>query len=437
MINSKKPISDNRQKALYLILLAVPVGIIAGAVGIFLRILIDYFTVLFYGVDQMSFATAVAGHPFWKEVLILMLAGLFIGLWTKYLMPKGRIHNPADIIESSMLGNGRMSLKAGFGVFVISIISISAGSSAGRFGPAMVVGATVASKVAGWLKLNQQMSRTMLAGGVAGVISASFNVPIAGVFFALEIILGSYRINQVAPVVVASIAGHWVNQYFYGGEFAFVLPEYSIAPISHLPLFVLLGVLSALTAIIYMELTNRVQRVHNFFKVPNYLRPVVCGFILAVIAIQMPYVLGSGEQGNTEVLYGQLTITTMLLFFVLKIIATSVCFGSGFGGGIFAPAITFGLLLGSFFGIAVGEFGLGENLQGYYALAGISAVCAVILGATISTIIIVFEMTGDYQLALGVMVATIVASTLTKRYYGYSFFTKILAERGVELNKQK
>ena len=417
--------------ALHVTLLAIPVGILAGFVGVILRQGIDFFTQLFYGAQQTGLATAVASTPFWQLAGTLMAAGLFIGLWTKYLMPGGRMHSPADVIESSMFLNGRMPFMAGVGVFVTSVVAISSGGSVGRFGPALHIGACVGAKIAEFFKMNRQMSQTILAAGVGAVISASFNVPIAGIFFALEIVLGSYALANFAPVAVASLAGTAISRYFYGNEFAFHLPEYSSAPITHAPLFVLLGALCTLTAVIFMELTARVQKAHNAIGVPAYLRPVVCGFILAVIASYMPYVLGSGEQGNADALFGKLGFSTMLMFFVLKILATSVCFGSGFGGGIFAPAITFGLLLGGFFGIVVGQMGMGDNLQGFYALAGISAVCAVLLGATISTIMIVFEMSGDFSLTLGVMLTTSVACLLGKHYYGHSFFTKALAGRGI------
>ena len=418
-------------KALHVTLLAIPVGILAGLLGVLLRKGIDFVTHVFYGTDQMGLATAVSNIPFWQLAATLMATGLFIGLWTKYFMPGGRMHGPPDVIESSMFLNGRMPFKAGLGVLVMSIVAIGGGASVGRFGPALHIGATVGANIAEFFKLNRQMSQTILAAGVGAVISASFNVPIAGVFFALEIVLGSYALANFAPVVVASLAGTAVSRYFYGNEFAFHLPEYSLAPMTHVPLFVILGVLSAFTAIALMELNGRVQKAHNAMKTPAYLRPVVGGFLLAVIAWHMPYVLGSGEGGNAAALYGELDFQTMLVFFFLKILATAICLGSGFAGGVFAPAITLGLLLGGFFGIAVGALGMGDNLQGFYALAGISAVCAVVLGATISTIMIVFEMSGDYSLTFGVMLTTIVACLLGKHYYGHSFFTKALAGRGV------
>ena len=421
-------------KALHVTLLAIPVGMLAGGIGVLLRQGIDLLTHFFYGVDQTGLATAAASTPFWQLAGILMATGLFIGLWTKYFMPGGRMHGPPDVIESSMFLNGRMPLKAGFGVFVMSIVAIGGGASVGRFGPALHIGASVGAKIAEFFQLNRQMSQTILAAGVGAVISASFNVPIAGVFFALEIVLGSYALANFAPVVVASLAGTAVSRYFLGNEFAFHLPEYSLAPMTHVPLFVVLGVLSTLTAIALMELNARVQKTHNAMKTPAYLRPVVGGFLLAVIAWQMPYVLGSGEEGNAAALYGELSFQTMIVFFFLKILATAICLGSGFAGGVFAPAITLGLLLGGFFGMMVGQLGMGDNLQGFYALAGISAVCAVVLGATISTIMIVFEMSGDYSLTFGVMLTTVVACQLGNYYYKHSFFTKALAGRGVLLD---
>ena len=421
-------------KALRVAMLALPVGMLAGLVGVLMREGIDWVTHVFYNTGQKGLAEVTASTPFWQLAGVLMLVGLFIGLWTKYFMPSNRMHGPPDVIESSMFLNGRMSLRAGLGVFVMSIAAIGGGASVGRFGPALHVGATVGAKIAEFFKFNRQMSQTILAAGVGAVISASFNVPIAGVFFALEVVLGSYALANFAPVVVASLAGTAVSRYFYGNEFAFQLPEYSLAPVTHVPLFVLLGGLAALTAIVLMELNARVQKTHTAIGVPPYLRPVIGGFLLAVIAWQMPYVLGSGEDGNAAALFGELSFDTMVLFFGLKIIATAVCLGSGFAGGVFAPAITLGILLGSFFGIAVGELGMGENLQGFYALAAISAVCAVVLGATISTIMIVFEMSGDYSLTFGVMLTTVVACQLGKHYYGHSFFTKALAGRGVLLD---
>lgn len=421
-------------KTLYVVLLAVPVGVISGYLGVLFRYAIEYMTNFVYGTGQAELATKLAELALWEIALPLMAVGLITGLTVKHLMPEGRMHAPADILNSAMYNNGRMPWRAGVGVFFLSTLSIGTGVSAGRFGPALVIGASFGAKIAEWLKLNRQMSLAILASSFGAIISASFNTPIAGAFFALEFVLGSYALANFAPAVVASLAGAAVSRHFFGNEYAFHLPTYDLAPVSHVPLFVILGAICALVAVAFIELPPRIGKLHGTLKIPPVFRPVVGGAVFAVMVYIMPQIAGLSIQGADNAMLGYMSISVMLGFLVFKLIATSICLGSGFAGGVFSPAILYGILVGGVFGVVVTHLGLGENLQGYYSLIATGAVASVILGAPISTILIIFEMSNDYSLTLGVMITTIVSSQLAQHYYGYSFFTKGLAGRGINVN---
>lgn len=421
-------------KALYVVLLAVPVGGVSGLIGVSFRYAIEFVTQTLYGTGQDNLATTLSQLAFWQIALPLLAAGLAVGLLNTYLMPQGRMHNPADVLYSTMYKNGRMSGRAGIGVFVGGALSMGAGASVGIFGPAITMGATMGAKVAEFLRLNRQMSLAILAASFGAIISASFNTPIAGTFFALEFVLGSYALANFAPVVMASLAATAVSRFFFGNVFAFDLPNYDLAPISHAPLFVVLGALCTVGAVALIDLTVRIARLYERFHIAPLWRPMIGGAILACMIYVMPEIAGFSTQGSNQAMMGLLPIGFMALFLVFKVVGTSVTLGSGFGGGIFAPAITCGILIGGIFGFIITQMGLEGNLRGYYSLIATGAVTAVVMGAPIATILIIFEMSGDYSLTFGVMITTVVSSQLAHYYYGHSFFTKLLAGRGIQVN---
>jgi len=328
-----------------------------------------------------------------------------------------------------------MSLRAGLGAAVVSATSLGVGASTGREGPVVHLGATLSAWLARRLRLSAALSRTLLGCGVAAAVAASFNAPIAGVFFALEVVVGHYALSAFAPIVLASVTGTVLSRLHYGNFPAFVLPEsYPIASFWEFPAFALLGVVSAAVAIVFMFLVNLVEDGVERAKVPWVIRPAIGGLGVGAIAILFPHVLGVGYEATDLALREQLSLGLLVALIVAKTAATALSLGFGFGGGVFSPSLFLGAMTGGAFGlIATGVFPEFSSGHGAYTLVGMGAVAGAVLGAPISTILIVFEMTGDYALTIAVMVAVAIASVLTQEVLGRSFFTWQLERSGISL----
>ncbi len=415
-------------------LLAVAVGAIAGGGAIAFREAIQFVQIGVYGFRGELFHSLVAHHPWWWLLLGPAGGGLAVGLFLHYLSPERRPLGVADVIKASALDGGRMSLNAGLRGFFVSAVTLGSGASAGREGPVVHFAAALAAKTARALHLDRSLTQTLLGCGVAAGVAASFNAPIAGVFFALEVVLGSYALATFAPVVVASVTGTIISRAYFGDFPAFVLPPHEIASLWEFPAFALLGALSAAVAMTFVWSVDAVQRTQERVGLPLWLRPCAAGLCIGAIGIVFPQVMGVGYEATDQALNEELALSMLIALIVLKTAATAITLGSGFGGGVFSPALFLGAMLGGAFGlVATGVFPQLSSGHGAYTLVGMGAVAGAVLGAPISTILIVFEMTGDYALTVAVMIATVIASQIMTHVFGRSFFAWQLEDRGVRL----
>jgi CIC family chloride channel protein len=269
---------------------------------------------------------------------------------------------------------------------------------------------------------------------VASAVAASFNAPIAGVFFALEVVIGHYALHAFTPIVIASVAGTIVSRIHLGDFPAFVHPDYSIISFFELPAFLLLGIVCAAVAIIFMwsiiVTTDTVERT----KLPIWLRPTVGGLCVGAIAILFPQVLGVGYEATDDALKGLIPFGFLVLLLIAKVIATAITLGSGFGGGVFSPSLYVGAMTGGAFGfVAAAAFPDLASRPGLYAMVGMGAVAAPVLGAPISTVLMMFELIGDFSITVAAMIAIAVASIVTHQFFSRSFFASQLLRQGVSL----
>lgn len=425
-----------RNDQLILALLAVVIGTGAGLGEIAFRYLLQGVQFAAFGSSAQRILLWVETLPWWHVVLAPTLGGLAIGLFIRYLMPGGRPRGVADVIEAAALRDGRMSVRAGLGAAIVSAGSLGVGASTGREGPVVHIGATIGAWLAKYLGLSSRMTRTLLGCGVAAAVAASFNAPIAGVFFALEVVIGHYGLGAFAPVVLASVTGTIISRLHYGDFPAFVLPaEFSIESFWEFPAFAILGIVSAVVAVAFMRATFGVEDLVKRLAIPRVISPAIGGLIVGVIAIWFPQVIGVGYEATDQALREALPIWLLLVLIVAKIVATSVSLGCGFGGGVFSPSLFLGAMTGGAFGyIASLPFPELSSGAGAYTLVGMGAVAGAVLGAPISTILIMFEMTSDYGLTIAMMVAVVIASVLTEQVGGRSFFQAQLDRRGINIS---
>lgn len=423
-----------RNEQIVLTLLAAVIGTAVAYAVIAFRFGIRLFQSGAFGFSSERLYPLAAELAWWHVLLAPALGGLVIGLFLRYLMPGRRPQGVAEVIEAAALKGGRLPLKHGIGAALVSAASLGVGASAGREGPVVHLGGALASWVAERFRLNPSLSITILGCGVAAAVAASFNAPIAGVFFALEVVIGHYALQAFAPVVIASVAGTIVSRAYLGDFPAFIIPHYAIQSLLEFPAFVLLGVVSALVAMIFMKSIAFASETAERVPLPEWSRPAVGGLAVGAIALAFPQVLGVGYGATDDALNRLFPLGLLIALIVAKTAATAITLASRFGGGVFSPSLFLGAMTGAAYGIiAAAVFPDLAAAHGLYAIVGMGAVAAAVLGAPISTILIVFELTADYAVTVAVMVAVAVASVITQQAMGRSFFHLQLERRGLSV----
>ncbi len=423
-----------KSEQVILTILAALVGLLGGACAIAFREGIALAQTIALGFGSESVYSLAGTLPWWRTLTATVGGGLLIGLMVQFLLPTRRLHSVAEVIEAATLREGKMNLRTGLVSAAASAISLGAGASTGREGPVVHLGATLSAFVAEKLKLGRSLARLLLGCGVAAAVAASFNAPIAGVFFALEVVIGHYALKAFAPIVIASVAGTIVSRTHFGDFPAFTLPPNQIVSFLEFPAFALLGLVSAVMAIVFMHSVAFTQNTVKKLPIPLWAQPACGGLLVGIIAIVFPHVLGVGYEATNDALHERFELWMLISLLVAKTAATVISLGFGFGAGVFSPSLFIGAMLGGTFGI-IATHAFPALSSGYdaYTIVGMGAVAGAVLGAPISTILVVFELTGDYAITVAVMIGTVAASSVTQQVFGDSFFTWQLARRGLEL----
>ena len=420
--------------------IALVIGIAAGFAALFFRKGIIWLQGTLYGTDDPSHIHSFAVNLPWYWVLLIpVCGGLVVGLILHWFTPDGRVRSVADVIEGAALHDGRVEKRAGLASALASMITLSSGGSSGREGPVVHLAGVVSSYVSNLIRADGITGRDLLGCAVAAAVSASFNAPIAGALFALEVVLRHFAVHAFAPIVIASVAGTIINRLEFGDVTEFVLPvSNNLDFYIELPAFLLLGLTSGLIAVVLMRAIFWTEDMGSYLQeklsVPRYLRPAFAGLLLGIMAIWFPQIIGVGYETTSLALTGELVFHEAMVFAILKVAAVAFTMGGRMGGGVFSPSLMVGALAGLAFGIvATGIFPDISGSETLYALAGMGAVAAAVLGAPISTTLIVFELTGDWQTGLAVMVAVSLSTALASRLVDRSFFLTQLERRNIHL----
>jgi len=415
---------------------AVAVGIAAAIGAIVFRLAIAVFQLPWLGTMTEQVATAARAAPWWMVLLAPAAGGLVVGLFLEYLMPGKRAEVVADVIEARALPSHQLTLRIGLGSAFVSALSLGTGASAGREGPVVHLGASLAAALTRLLNLPMAARRTLLGCGVAAAISASFNAPIAGVLFAHEVILGHFSPTAFVPIVIASTVAAVISRGWFGDFPAFVVPQYQVTSYWEVPAFALLGLTCGLVAILFQFGLIGTDWVARRIPIPLIVRPVIGGLAIGAMALVFPEILGVGYEATDQALKHQLPLTLMLMLIVAKASATAITLASRFGGGIFSPSLYLGAMTGGAFGlIAASLFPDMASSHGLYAILGMGAVAGAVLGAPISTTLIVFELTGGYALSIALLLTVAIANGFNKAVHGRSFFHWQLESRGLFLSE--
>ncbi|MDS9466155.1 chloride channel protein [Paracoccus sp. MBLB3053] len=419
--------------------IALMIGICAGLAALAFRLGIAALQRLAYGTDDLTMAT-VAGHlPWWWVLAVPIMGGLVVGLVLDRFTPDGRVRAVADVIEGAALEGGRVELREGLASAAASVITLGTGGSSGREGPVVHLAGVISTLVANRIKASPVTGRELLGCAVAGAVAASFNAPIAGALFAHEVVLRNFAIRAFAPIAISAVAGTVINRLRFGGMTEFNLPQAgTLSFYIELPAFMILGLICALVAAALMAAIFRAETVANRIMSrtgwPRWLRPTVAGALLGLIAIPYPHIIGVGYEATSAALTGRLDLWTAVVFALVKAVAVAITLGGRMGGGVFSPALVMGALTGLAFGILATSIApQSSGNETLYALAGMGAVGAAVLGAPISTAMIVFELTGDWQTGIAVMTSISLSTALASRMVHRSFFLTQLKRRGVHI----
>lgn len=420
--------------------IALAIGIASGYAALGFRKGISALQGWLYGAEDLHMLHSFAETLHWYWILLIPIAGgLVVGLILNRFTDDGVVRSVADVIEGAALNEGRVEQKEGIASAFATMITLASGGSSGREGPVVHLASVISSWVSMRINASGITGRDLLGCAVAAAVSVSFNAPIAGALFALEVVLRHFAVHAFAPIVIASVAGTVISRTHLGNVTEFTLPvEGGLTFYVELPAFVILGLLCGLVAVLLMKAVFWADDLGTYVqdktRMPRWLRPAVAGAMLGGIAIAFPHIIGVGYETTSRALTGDLLLYQAMVFAVLKVIAVSITMAGRMGGGIFSPSLMVGALTGLAFGlIATAIFPNVSDSETIYALAGMGAVAAAVLGAPISTTLIVFELTGDWQTGLAVMVAVSLSTALASRIVDRSFFLTLLERRNVHL----
>ena len=368
-------------------------------------------------------------------VCVPALGGLVVGLLHRFI-PERRSHGPPDIIRSVQTMDGRIPTRSGFLSALASVVSLGAGASVGQYGPLAHLGATLGSLVARISRGGRWMATVGVGCGVAAAISTAFNAPIAGIVFAHEVILRHYSLRAFAPITVAATMGYVVANVVFERPPLFRVEAISVGFAPEVLGFIVIGAAGAFVAVLYMRAILWSGRIAGKLPVADYLKPMLAGAVLGLVAIWLPDILGIGKETLRFAVIDHAFSPGELAFLIAaKILATALCIGFGFAGGVFSPALLVGILFGALAGNGA-ELVLGELRSdiAIYAICGMVAVTSAVIGAPLTTILIVFELTRNYDLATAAMVSVVFSNLVAYRIFGRSLFDVQLRMRGFDLS---
>ncbi len=416
---------------------AAAIGIATGFGALGFRALVDGVTHTSFGSGS-SLLAQVRGMP-WELVLGLPVIGLVIvANLTQSLAKEAKGHGVPEVMEAVAHGGGKIRPRLVVVKALASAINIGTGGSVGREGPIVQIGSSFGSSVGQALKVPEQQMRLLVACGAAAGIAATFNAPLTGVIFAVEIVLGSAAIRTFSPIVVSSVLATAVSRWFLGGAPTFAIPAYTLRSPAELIAYTLLGVLAGLMGVAFIRVLYGMEDLFERMPAQRLVPPVVAGLIVGGLALVVPNVLGLGYETIDIELQGTLALGMLALLLVAKLLATTATLAGGGSGGIFAPSLFLGASLGGAFGVLAGQLAPWPTAHvGAYVLVSMGAVVAATTHAPLTAILIIFELSGDYDIILPLMLACIVGTLLSTAVHRGSIYTEKLARRGIHMGGGK
>jgi len=436
IFDGKKP-DLAKDKKIVVIILSIFIGILGAYVAILLRHTVHFAQDLFLTSDRSS-VDILYSLPWWQRLLMPAFGGLLVGVITSKFAGEVQGSGIPQVMEAVSLKGGMIRFRVFLAKIVAASITIGSGGSAGREGPIVQIGSAIASQVGQILKVPVRQMRTFVACGAAAAVAATFNAPIAGALFALEVIVGDMKIVNMPPIVISAVIATVVSRHHLGDSPAFNVPVYEMVSPVELLLYAGLGVVAAVVALLFVHSNIKIGKFFDKLRIADWIKPAIGGALVGVIAIFLPHVMGVGYETIDSALAGRADLQLLILVLLLKIITTSFSIGSGGSGGIFAPSLFLGATLGAAWGDIFHKlFPSWTASSGAYALVGMAAVFAAVSNAPISAILIIFELTNDYRIIPPLMLASVISLLLYDHFSGKSIYIAKLESQGIDIAVKK
>ncbi|HEY3685982.1 MAG TPA: chloride channel protein [Streptosporangiaceae bacterium] len=424
-----------------LILLALTIGAGAGLGAIVFRWLIQTFTEIFSGHADYSAAGHAAnphvpGLGMWFVLAVPVVGGLLYGPLVDRFAREARGHGVPEVMLAVAQRGGRIAPQVALVKSLASALCIGAGGSVGREGPIVQIGAALGSTLGRAVRLTEGRLRVLVACGAAGGIAATFNAPLAGVFFAMELILRDFTAESFGAVVLSSVTASVVGRAAFGDAAFLHLPAFHVHNPAELLLYAALGLVAGAVGVGFTRVLYWIEDACDWaWRGPEWLRPAVGGVLLGGLLLALPQMYGVGYPVLENAIDGRYVIGFLLLLLAGKVIATSLTIGIGGSGGVFAPSLFMGAMLGTAFGLVLHHIdpGLAPD-PGAYGLVGMGAVFAGAARAPITAVVIMFELTGEYSIILPLMLAIVLATLVSRVLSRDTIYTLKLRRRGVDLD---
>lgn len=418
---------------LFVIIIAMVIGVVSGYGAAGFRFLIDSFRHALWG--DGSLIDAVRSAPVYMKILIPAGGGLVVALFVNRFAPEAKGHGVPEVMDAVATKNGFMRVRVVLVKALASALSIASGAAVGREGPIVQIGSAFGSSVGQFFQVSTRRMKTFIGCGAAAGIAATFNAPIAGAIFASEVILGDFSVAAIGPIIIASVFGTVISRRLYGDFPAFVPPVYTLHSPLEIIFYIILGIVTGLAGWLFVKSLYFSEDFFDKLKLSTGIKAIIGGATIGLLALFIPETLGVGYESMDRVLSGNMPYYLAGALLFGKIFATSLSLGSGASGGIFAPS----LFMGSMLGGALGHFfhALYPEItasSGAYALVGMAAMVAATTHAPITAILIIFEMTTEYTVILPLMVTSIVAIVITTRLLDGNIYTIKLKRRGVDIH---
>jgi len=411
-------------------LLAVLVGLAAGLASVLFKFMIHFFQGVFWRAPDII--SAVKTQSWFLTILIPAGGGLIIAPLIYYGAKEAKGHGVPEIMEALIFRGGRIRNRVAAVKALASSVCIGSGGSTGREGPIVQISASIASSLGQVFRISERAMRTLVAAGAGAGIGATFNAPIAGALFAVEVLLGEFGVYSFSPIIIASVIATLVSRLITGDFAAFTVPKYTLVSVWEIGPYLLLGLISGFVAILFIKVLYFLEARFDSLRLHPLLKPALGGLLVGLIGLSLPHVFGVSYEAMDACLQNQLGFWMAFILIFAKLVSTSLTLGSGGSGGIFAPSLFLGAMTGNVVGsIFHSAFPAQISSPGAFSLVGMGAVVAAATHAPITAIIIIFELTNDYKIILPLMLSCIIASFITVGVHKESIYTMKLKLRGI------